>query len=161
MVHGFPVALVLLALGASQGAPLGPSDFLAADAGTKGRALTQLVAREAKVPIANVITLVGLGMRDPSPLVRTAALAAISARATMARWAGTPGPQTGPGPGPRRELLVVPIEWKDDQRKLREALHDKCLILERMRETDPEDQVRTSAQLAIEAIQRGVARPVR
>ena len=129
MVPGFPVlgfALVVLA-GASQDASLASSAFLAGDVRTKGRALIQLFAPEANVSIAQVVTLVGLGMRDPSRLVRLQALSAISARVTMARWAGTSGPQLGPGPGPRRELPVIPIEWKDDQQKLRDALYDQCL----------------------------------
>lgn len=148
MVPGFPVfgGVLLVLAGASQGAPLGSSEFLAGDVRTKGRALTQLFAREADVSIAHVVTLVGLGMRDPSPLVRQQALSAISARVMMARWAGTSGPQVGPGPGPRRELPIIPIEWKDDQQKLRDALYDQCL---EVLKSDQDRDVRRSALGAV------------
>ena len=136
---------------ASAGAQTGvsPADFAAADERGKGRMLGAIGTSEVQLPIEDAIRLIRLGATDPFPAVREVAMAAISGRAMISRWAGTRGPQVGPRPnggpiGPERP--IIPLAWSDDQRALREALHDVCVSL---MQTDPAVRVRREALRAI------------
>jgi HEAT repeat protein len=138
-----------LLAGAGGQTTLSSVDFAAADERAKGRTLGAIAASQIQLPIEDVIRLIRLGAADSSPVVRQTAMAAISGRATISRWAGTQGPQVGPAPNgdpPRPPRPVIPLEWSDDQRILREALHDTCVSL---LQTDPIVQVRREALRAV------------
>ena len=139
----------LLASAGGQAGGVSAADFAAADERGKGRMLGAIASSEIQLPIEDAIRLIRLGATDPIPTVREVAMAAISGRAMISRWAGTRGPQVGPRPnsgpsGPERP--VIPLAWSDDQRALREALRDVCVSL---LETDPVVRVRREALRAI------------
>ena len=96
-------------------------------------------------------------MADRNADIRISAVGVVGARAMAARWAGTPGPI--PASGSRNSVQpqrsVIPLERKDDQRKLRDALSAGLLVP--LRE-DPDAQVRHDTLIAIGNLERP-ARP--
>jgi hypothetical protein len=153
----FPVILLLAASVVGppviQTPPGSVDDFAALDLGSKRRILNDIAASRSRVPIEQVIQLIRAAMRDGLADVRVSAMAAVGGRAMASRWAGTPGP--GLGPGPRNsappERGVIPLEWKDDQRKLRDALSEGLLALLRV---DPDPKVRHYTLIAIGNLER-------
>jgi hypothetical protein len=128
-------------------------DFAASDLANKRRILNDIAASRSRVPIEQVIPLIRAAMRDRLAEVRVSAMAAVAGRAMAARWAGTPGPGVGPGPrnSVQPERRVIPLEWKDDQQKLRDALSDGLLALLR---GDPDPTVRHDTLIAIGNLER-------
>jgi hypothetical protein len=114
-----------------QAPPRSVADFAASDLAGKRRILTDIAASRSRVPIEQAIPLIRVAMADRLADVRMSAMGVVGARAMASRWAGTPGP--GSGPGPRNsvppERGVIPLEWKDDQQKLRDALSEGLLAL--------------------------------
>jgi hypothetical protein len=156
-------ALILL-LGAmvvappvTQAPPRSVADFTASDLASKRRILNDLAASPSRVPIEQVIPLIRAAMADRLADVRMSAMGVVGARAMASRWAGTPGPGFGPGPrnSAQAERVVIPLEWKEDQQKLRDALSEGLLAL--LRE-DPNAQVRHDTLIAIGNLERP-ARP--
>jgi HEAT repeat protein len=136
---------------ASAGAQTGfsPADFAAADERGKGQMLGAIATSRIQLPVEDAIRMIRLGATDRFPLVREAAMTAVSGRAMISRWAGTRGPQVGPRPNgspPPPERPIIPLTWSDDQRALREALHEVCVSL---LQTDPAVRVRREALRAI------------
>jgi hypothetical protein len=128
--------------------------FMASDAATRRRILNDIAALRSRLSIDDVIPLSRAGTRDGSADVRLAALSAVMGRAMAARWAGTAGPGVGPGPSGMPTPpppAIIPAEWRDDQRKLRDALYDDCVALLRH---DADATVRRGALLAIGNLER-------
>jgi hypothetical protein len=149
LAYGIALTFSLVA---GQAAAQSLERFAAADAMTRQRMLSELVALRAPATTEDVITLARAGMHDPTPEVRIAALSAVAARAMAARWAGTSGPvpsaQQNPSSG---QSATIPSDRRDDQRKLRETLFGDCLQLAR---TDRDEKVRESALLALGNLER-------
>ena len=116
MCASWHLAVILVALTGSHQTPVLPGDFTGASQTTKIRALNDIATSRTEVPIGEVITLVGFGLRDTSAAVRVAAFAAVMGRAMAARWAGTSGPALGPAPRgvPPPERRIIPADWKGD-----------------------------------------------
>jgi len=135
-----------------QAPPRSVDDFAASDLAGKRRILNDIAASRSRVPIEQVIQLVNAAMRDPLADVRLSAMAAVGGRAMASRWAGTPGPPSGPGPrnSVQPERGVIPLEWKDDQQKLRDALSEGLLALLRR---DPDPTVRHDTLIAIGSLE--------
>ena len=114
------LAAMAVAQAVIQAPPPSVDDFVASDPAGKRRILNDIAASRSRVPIEQVIQLIRAAMRDPLADVRVSAMAAVGGRAMASRWAGTPGPGSGPGPrnSVQPERGVIPLEWKDDQRKL-------------------------------------------
>jgi HEAT repeat protein len=131
-----------------QAPPRSVDDFATSDLAGKRRILNDIAASRSRVPIEQVIQLIRAAMRDPLADVRLSAMAAVGGRAMASRWAGTPGPRSGPGPrnSVQPERGVIPLEWKDDQQKLRDALSEGLLALLRR---DPDPTVRHDTLIAI------------
>jgi hypothetical protein len=150
---GIAVMLTLMAL-VSQDPAVSVDGFAASDVAAKRRILNDIAASRSRVPVQDVIALVRAGTRDGSADVRRAALAAVTGRSMAAWWAGTRGPEVGPAPAgapPPPPRAIIPSEWRDDQRTLRDALYDDCVVLLR---TDA--AVRHDALLAVGNLERPV-----
>lgn len=142
------ILLVSATVGAQQAA-MTVADFSVADKAAKTRVLYEVAFGPATVGIGDAVALLRAGLHDSSAEVRTAALAAAAARTQVARWAGRIGPGLGPDRAPLARL--IPVEWKDDQATLRDALERDCEALLRH---DPDDGVRYQALLAIGNLER-------
>jgi len=147
------LAAMVVAQAVIQAPPPSVDDFVASDPAGKRRILNDIAASRSRVPIEQVIQLIRAAMRDPLADVRVSAMAAVGGRAMASRWAGTPGPGSGPGPrnSVQPERGVIPLEWKDDQRKLRDALSDDLLALLR---GDPDPRVRHDGLIGIGNLER-------
>jgi hypothetical protein len=126
--------------------------FAVSDVAGKQRILNDIAASRSRVSVENVVALTQAGMRDRSADVRVTALAAVAGRVMASRWAGTSGPGMGPASpaAPTGERRIIPVEWRDDQRKLREAVYDDCVGLLR---SDKNRAVRHHALLALGSLE--------
>jgi HEAT repeat protein len=126
--------------------------FAVSDVPGKQRMLYDIAASRSRVSVENVVVLIQAGVRDPSEDVRVAALAAVAGRVMASRWAGTAGPGLGPASpvAPTGERRTIPVEWRDDQQKLREAVYDDCVSLLR---SDQNRAVRHQALLALGSLE--------
>jgi HEAT repeat protein len=116
-----------------------------------------IASSRSRLPIEQVIQLIRAAMRDRLAEVRVSAMAAVAGRAMASGWAGTAGPGSGSGSrnSVQPERCVIPLEWKDDQRKLRDGLSEGLLALLR---GDPDPKVREYTLVAIGNLERP-ARP--
>jgi HEAT repeat protein len=151
------LGVMAVATPAIQAPPPLVGDFAAADLASKRRTLHDIAASSSRVPIEQVIPLIRIAIADRLAEVRMSAVGVVGARAMASRWAGTTGPGFGPGPGNslQPERGVIPLEWKEDQHKLRDALSEALLAL--LRE-DPNAEVRHNTLIAIGNLERP-ARP--
>jgi len=133
--------------------PQSVADFTASNLAEKRRILNDIAASRSRLPIEQVISLVRAAMADRLAAVRLSAMAAVAGRAMASRWAGTPGPAFGPRPANSvpPERSVIPLEWKNDPQRLRDALSEDLLTL--LRE-DPDAKVRHYTLLALGNIER-------
>jgi len=157
----FAVILLLAATVMSspviQAPPRTVDDFAASDLASKRRILNDIASSRSRLPIEQVIQLIRAAMRDRLAEVRVSAMAAVAGRAMASGWAGTAGPGSGSGSrnSVQPERCVIPLEWKDDQRKLRDGLSEGLLALLR---GDPDPKVREYTLVAIGNLERP-ARP--